>query len=150
MKNIKLLLILTACTICATGCGKKKEIKSADLALALNSEVPFTEHLTEIDETTAIIRYGFDTKDCENIISFIGTQGTCDEFTIIKTGDKKAVKEKLGQYLSDKKAQYDKYRPEESLKLDSVIIEEYKNCVTMIVTSDTEKAMNIYGNYLKK
>lgn len=150
MKKVKLLLVLALSAICISGCGKIKEIKSADLALKLNSEVSFAEQLAETDETTAKGRYGLDTKDCESIISFIGTKGTCDEFAIIKTADKKGVEEKLQKYLAKKKTQYETYRPEEASKLSDVVIEEYKDCVTMIVTSDKQNALSVYKGYLKK
>lgn len=150
MRKIKFFIALMLVLFSIVGCGKKSEINSADLALSLNSDVTFGEQLTEIDSSAAQRRYGISSKDYENIISFVGTKGTCDEFVIIKTSDTDKITEKLDAYLTLKQTEYNDYRPYEAQKLATPIIERHKDCVTMIITADYENALNVYRNYLKK
>ncbi len=148
-KYIKLIPILVI-AILLFGCGKVSEIVNADLSAALADNVAFSEQLTEIDTGTAENRYMLNSKDYTELTSYIGTMATADEFVIIKTGDVEGVTEKLNAYIERTRKEYETYRPNEVAKLDAAIIEVYKDAVTMIITADTENAVEIYNEYIKK
>ncbi len=131
------------------GCGKKSEIIPADLAIALNESVSFSEALAEIDGSSAGRRYNISSGDYDEITAFVGTPSTCDEFVIVKTSDTDAITEKLNSYLDYKRGEYDEYRPYEASKLESAIIETYHDAVVMIITEDEAVATEAYNEYLK-
>ena len=146
MKIIPLLLLLTV----VVGCGKIEEIETVELSKLLNSSVAFSEHLTHINAQYSEKRYSLNPKDYSEISAYVGTAAVCDEFVIVKTETTEAMKEKLEKYIGQKRKIYEKYRPGEVSKLDSAIIETYNNAVVMIITADTENALDVYREYLKK
>lgn len=150
MKKYVCLILTAMLMLLMSGCGKKSEIINSELAYKLNSELTFAEPLTELDDFAAEQRYGINPGDYTELTAFVGTKGICDEFLIVKTPSVEGMTASLNEYLQSKKADYEIYRPSETGKLDSVIIEEYKGTVVMIITSDTENARMIYTDYLKK
>lgn len=132
------------------GCGKKSDIISSDLVQNLTDNVAFTEQLTEISSNNAETRYGLDSKDYIDIMAVIGTAATCDEIVIVKTDDTDNVMELLNQYLENKQEEYDKYRPDEASKLSNPIIEVHNNTITMIISGDSQTAIDAYNEYLRK
>lgn len=150
MKKMFLAIFTLLIIVLNTGCGKKSEIISADLAKIMNDNFTFSEKLTEIDSTSAEERYSLSKKDYNEICAFVGTKGTCDEFVIIKTDDTESVIKKLNKYLEVKYEVYSAYRPNEIDKLKNPIIEEYKNTVVMIISNNNEDALRLYKEYLKK
>lgn len=146
MKIIPLILLLTF----VVGCGKIEEIETEELSKQLNSSVAFSEHLTHINAQYSEKRYSLNPNDYSEISAYVGTAAVCDEFVIVKTETTEAMKEKLEKYIGQKRKTYEKYRPAELGKLDSAIIETYNNAVVMIITADTENALDVYREYLKK
>ncbi|MDD6563935.1 MAG: DUF4358 domain-containing protein [Clostridiales bacterium] len=145
LKLIPLLVILIL-----AGCGKKDEIVSSELSQALIDANLFCEQLTVIDNDNAEKRYSLNSKDYSELTAAVGTVSTCDEFAIIKTGNTDAVVKDINEYLELKRERYEKYRPDETYKLNAPIIEVYNDAVMLIVTSDTDRAMKVYQEYLKK
>ncbi len=146
LKIIPLILLLTA----VVGCGKIEEIETEELSEQLNSSVAFSELLTKTDTQYIEKRYSLNPKDYSEVSAYVGTAAVCDEFVIVKTEATEAMKEKLKKYVEQKRKTYEKYRPAEVGKLDSAIIETYNNAVVMIITADTENALDVYREYLKK
>lgn len=132
------------------GCGKKEEIVISDLSSAISESVKFSERLTQLDTENIEKRYSLNTKDYADAVAFVGTVSTCDEYVIIKTESAESVAKKLKEYVSNKKDDYKTYRPNETYKLDSAMIEVHNNSVVMIITEDSKKAQNVYEEYLKK
>ena len=145
LKLIPLLVILVL-----AGCGKKDEIVSSELSQALMDANLFCEQLTVLDNDNAEKRYSLNPKDYSELTAAVGTASTCDEFAIIKTGNADSVVNDINEYLELKREQYEKYRPDETYKLDAPIIEVYNDAVVLIVTANTDTAMKVYQEYLKK
>ena len=149
MKYMKIFAVITAFVLLAS-CGKKSEIINAELSQAIKDNVEFSEQLTQIDTINAQKRYMLSSKDYSEITAFVGTASVCDEFVIVKTTDTEGIAEDLKSYIDSKKESYNTYRPNEVYKLDNAIIEQYKDAVVMIITADSDDAIRVYEEYLKK
>lgn len=144
-------IVTVAAVLCmVVGCGKKDEITVSELASVLSENAVFAERLTQIDTANTEKRYAINSKDYKEITAYVGTAGVCDEFVIAKTNAPEEMKTKFEKYLKDKRGSYEKYRPGEVYKLDNAIIEVYADAAVLIVTADTEKAHEVYCDYLKK
>lgn len=148
-RHISIILITTLFFVLA-GCGKKSEITVSELTAALSENVSFSEQLTQIDAENIEERYSLNSKDFNEITAFVGTASVCDEFVIVKTDSPETMKEKLEKYIENKRRVYEEYRPDEVYKLDNRVIEIYKDAVVMIITADSDGAMEAYKQYLKK
>ena len=148
MKKCKALIALLVLLVC--GCGKKEMIEMSELSSTLAESVSFSEQLTEIDASNIEKRYALNSKDYTEITAFVGTLSTCDEYVIVKTENPDAMTEKFNKYLEKKRKEYKRYRPDEVYKLDSAVIETHNKSVVMIITADSENALDVYKKYLKK
>lgn len=145
-KIIPVLLLM----MLVMSCGKIEEIAITELSETLAAFVAFSEQLTQLDTENIEKRYSLNSKDYSEITAFTGTAAVCDEYVIVKTETPAAIKEKLGKYIEGKRKIYEDYRPAEVYKLDNAVIEEYNNAVVMIITADSENALDVYKQYLKK
>ena len=149
MKYMKIFTVLTTLFLLVS-CGKKSEIINAELSREITDNVEFSEQLTQIDTINAQKRYMLSSKDYSEITAFVGTASVCDEFVIVKTTDTEGIAEDLRSYIDSKKESYKTYRPNEIYKLDNAIIEQYEDAVVMIITADSDDAIRVYEEYLKK
>lgn len=149
MKYMKIFTVLTTLFLLVS-CGKKSEIINAELSREITDNVEFSEQLTQIDTINAQKRYMLSSKDYSEITAFVGTASVCDEFVIVKTTDTEGIAEDLRSYIDSKKEIYKTYRPNEVYKLDNAIIEQYEDAVVMIITADSDNAIRVYEEYLKK
>ena len=149
MKYMKIFAVLTMLFLLVS-CGKKSEIINAELSREITDNVEFSEQLTQIDTINAQKRYMLSSKDYSEITAFVGTASVCDEFVIVKTTDTEGITEDLRSYIDSKKESYKTYRPNEIYKLDNAIIEQYEDAVVMIITADSDDAIRVYEEYLKK
>ncbi|MGN0161989.1 MAG: DUF4358 domain-containing protein [Candidatus Ornithomonoglobus sp.] len=148
-KKIYALISILLCTVFFAGCGKKREVSGAELADVLCREVPFSETLTEIDNTTSSKLLYLNPNEYSKITMYVGTQSTCDEFAIIETSNPSDVIEKIESYLEQKKSNYLVYRPGEADKIDSAYVTTYKNAVVMVVCANPIAAETAFKAYLK-
>ena len=149
MKYMKIFAVLTTLFLLVS-CGKKSEIINAELSQEITDNVEFSEQLTQIDTINAQKRYMLSSKDYSEITAFVGTASVCDEFVIVKTSNTEGIIEDLRSYIDSKKESYKTYRPNEIYKLDNAIIEQYEDAVVMIITADSDNAIRVYEEYLKK
>lgn len=149
MKYMKIFAVLTTLFLLVS-CGKKSEIINAELSQEITDNVEFSEQLTQIDTINAQKRYMLSSKDYSEITAFVGTASVCDEFVIVKTSNTEGIIEDLRSYIDSKKESYKTYRPNEIYKLDNAIIEQYEDAVVMIITADSDDAIRVYEEYLKK
>lgn len=149
MKYMKIFAVLTMLFLLVS-CGKKSEIINAELFREITDNVEFSEQLTQIDTINAQKRYMLSSKDYSEITAFVGTASVCDEFVIVKTSNTEGIIEDLRSYIDSKKESYKTYRPNEIYKLDNAIIEQYEDAVVMIITADSDDAIRVYEEYLKK
>lgn len=150
MKKYNVLIALTAMLLLMCGCGKKETIDISELSGALAESVSFSEQLTQIDVSNIEKRYALNSKDYTEVAAFVGTLSTCDEYVIVKTENPEAMTEKFNKYIEKKREEYKVYRPDEVYKLDSAVIETHNKTVVMIITADSENAIDAYKEYLKK
>ena len=149
MKYMKIFAVLTTIFLLMS-CGKKSEIINSELSREITDNVEFSEQLTQIDTINAQKRYMLSSKDYSEITAFVGTASVCDEFVIVKTSNTEGITEDLRSYIDSKKESYKTYRPNEVYKLDNAIIEQYEDAVVMIITADSDDAIRVYEEYLKK
>lgn len=149
MKYMKIFAVLTTIFLLMS-CGKKSEIINSELSREITDNVEFSEQLTQVDTINAQKRYMLSSKDYSEITAFVGTASVCDEFVIVKTTDTEGITEDLRSYIDSKKESYKTYRPNEVYKLDNAIIEQYEDAVVMIITADSDNAIRVYEEYLKK
>ena len=149
MKYMKIFAVLTTIFLLMS-CGKKSEIINSELSREITDNVEFSEQLTQIDTINAQKRYMLSSKDYSEITAFVGTASVCDEFVIVKTSNTEGIIEDLRSYIDSKKESYKTYRPNEVYKLDNAIIEQYEDAVVMIITADSDDAIRVYEEYLKK
>ena len=149
MKYMKIFAVLTTIFLLMS-CGKKSEIINSELSREITDNVEFSEQLTQIDTINAQKRYMLSSKDYSEITAFVGTASVCDEFVIVKTTDTEGITEDLRSYIDSKKESYKTYRQNEIYKLDNAIIEQYEDAVVMIITADSDDAIRVYEEYLKK
>lgn len=146
LKLIPFIIIL----LLAVGCGKKDTIVTSELSTQIAESVMFSEQLMQIDNRNIEKRYSLNSKDYKEVVAFTGTLSVCDEYLIVKTDAPDTVKEKLEKYVSNKRKEYETYRPDEVAKLDSAVIESHNDSVVLIITADSEKALAVYKEYVKK
>ena len=149
MKYMKIFAVLTTLFLLVS-CGKKSEIINAELSQEITDNVEFSEQLTQIDTINAQKRYMLSSKDYSEITAFVGTASVCDEFVIVNTSNTEGIIVDLRSYIDSKKESYKTYRPNEIYKLDNAIIEQYEDAVVMIITADSDNAIRVYEEYLKK
>ena len=149
MKYMKIFAVLTTIFLLMSW-GKKREIINSELSREITDNVEFSEQLTQIDTINAQKRYMLSSKDYSEITAFVGTASVCDEFVIVKTSNTEGIIEDLRSYIDSKKESYKTYRPNEIYKLDNAIIEQYEDAVVMIITADSDDAIRVYEEYLKK
>lgn len=149
MKYMKIFAVLTTIFLLMS-CGKKSEIINSELSREITDNVEFSEQLTQIDTINAQKRYMLSSKDYSEITAFVGTASVCDEFVIVKATDTEGITEDLRSYIDSKKESYKTYRQNEVYKLDNAIIEQYEDAVVMIITADSDNAIRVYEEYLKK
>lgn len=149
-KKIYPMIAAVLCIVLFTACGRKNEVIGSELAQEFCQEVPFAEALTEIDSSSAVKLLYLNPNDYSEIVMYIGTQSTCDEFAIIKTNTPDTVVDKLQSYLSKVRSDYMTYRPAEANKADNAFITSYKGTVVMVVCSAPGTAEQVFKNYLKK
>lgn len=150
MKKYFMMIPVLIVVFLLSGCGKKEEIDSSELSGVLSGNVAFSEQLTQINTGNIERRYDFNSRDYNEVTAFVGTASVCDEYLIVKTDAPQGIAEKLGNYIENKKKIYEEYRPGEIYKLDNAIVETYNNAVVMIITADSENALDVYKEYLKK
>lgn len=148
-KKIYMLVMIILCIDLFTGCGKKREVSGTELAEVFCREVPFSETLTEIDNTTSSKLLYLNPNEYSKLTMYVGTQSTCDEFAVIETSSPTEVTEKIESYLAQKKSNYLEYRPAEADKIDNAYVTTYKNAVIMVVCANSEAAETAFKNYLK-
>ena len=149
MKYMKIFAVLTTIFLLMS-CGKKSEIINSELSREITDNVEFSEQLTQVDTINAQKRYMLSSKDYSEITAFVGTASVCDEFVIVKTSNTEGIIEDLRSYIDSKKESYKTYRQNEIYKLDNAIIEQYEDAVVMIITADSDDAIRVYEEYLKK
>lgn len=150
MKKIYLLIAAAISLTLMVSCGKKSEIVQSELVEAILNGSTFSETLTELGNAEAEKRFYLNPNEYSEITAYVGTKATCDEIVVIKSSDTDNIESKLRGHLETLKNNYSSYRPAEAQKIDSAVLEQYKDTVVLVVSGDSAKVRSIYENYLKK
>lgn len=149
--KVKILFFAVIISLFFTSsCGKKSEIVHGELAQALCGSVPFSERLTQLDDSAAQRLLYLNPNDYSELTMLVGTRATCDQIIIVKTASEKTVKEKLSNYLANLKSDYSSYRPAEAQKIENMFSAERNGTIVIVVSADSTKAEMVYMEYLKK
>lgn len=150
MKHIKGTAAALAAMLILSSCGKKEDIDPLDMAQALSSGIAFSETLTGLDTEAAESYLMLNPNDYEEMSVYVSTKACCDEVAVIKTYSPNTVKEKLTAHISEMVEDYEVFRPTELGKLESAVINTYKDTVVLIIAPDMDEAQAVYKEYLKK
>jgi hypothetical protein len=145
MKRIKLLLIIAALLIlCA--CGRSQTLDPARLAEELIDGVPFGEALTPLEAENALRLYRIDSEDALQVVAYVGTGATVDEFSIWESAGGSAAKriqECLQNRIDEQKEGYSDYMPKEVPKLDHAVLIQEGDWVILCISEDADTAKEI-------
>ncbi|MBQ3426332.1 MAG: DUF4358 domain-containing protein [Clostridia bacterium] len=150
MKIIKRMAAALSISLILCSCGTKKDIDANDMAAALSQSIAFDETLTELDQTCAENYFMMNPNDYEQMSAYVSTKACCDELAVIKTYSPNTVKEKLTAHISELIEDYESFRPTEVSKLESAVINTYKDTVVLIIAPDIDEAQTAYKEYMKK
>ncbi|MDR1204207.1 MAG: DUF4358 domain-containing protein [Peptococcaceae bacterium] len=145
MKRIKLLWIAAALLVLCM-CGRAQALDPAKLAEDLIGGVPFAEALTPLETENAQRLYRIDSKDMLQVVAYVGTGATVDEFSIWESSGSSAAKriqESLQSRIDEQKEGYSDYMPEEVPKLDHAVLIQQGDWVILCVSEDAEIAKEI-------
>jgi hypothetical protein len=151
MKRTQFLSALAVCAaalmvLCA--CGRSQAPDPAELAEALISGVSFAETLTPLETENAQRLYRINSEDVLQVVAYIGTGATVDEFSIWESADRAAaerIQESLQTRIDEQKEGYSDYMPEEVPKLDHAVLIRQGNWDVLCVSGDAETAKEIIG-----
>ena len=143
-------MLSALCAILIAGCGKIKSVEPQALAEAINDNVTFDDYLSVIDSDGAEKYFYLNPNDYTELVAYVGTDATCDEFIIVKTNDVQTIRTKLEEHIGLLRDLYETYRPDETAKLDTAFIETYKDAVVMIISPSPEQAQSTFKSYIKK
>jgi hypothetical protein len=135
------LLILCAC-------GRAPELDPQKLAQALISDVPFAETLTPLEAENARRLYRIDSEDVLQVVAYIGTGATVDEFSIWKSAgaaSAERIMKSLQTRIDQQKEGYSDYMPEEVPKLDHAVLIQKGSWIVFCVSADAETAKEVVG-----
>ena len=150
MKSIITMAAALAAMLILSSCGTKKDIDPVDMAEALSRSIAFSETLTPLETAAAESYFMLNPNDYEEMGVYVSTKACCDEVAVIHTYSPNTVKEKLTSHISEMMEDYEVFRPSELSKLESAVINTYKNTVVLIIAPDMDEAQAAYKEYLKK
>lgn len=159
MKQRKYFTVCTAIA-CASmllfsGCGNKpstKEFNDDQLAEEILREVSFATPLSEVDDEDAAFMFMLPEDLSVDIDLYMATGTYADEFVIFDTDsadDAEKVKAIAETHISEIKASFSDYLPEEVPKIDNAILITHGEYVILCITDDHEKAASIIQSHIE-
>ena len=127
--------------LCA--CGGETPYEPAATADALLESGAFSEHLESIDQDVACLLYGLDESTVTDSAVYGSTGATAEELAVFTLTDEEAAeaaRAALETRISDQRAAYESYIPEEVTKLDVAILDIRGSSVLLVVAADIEAA----------
>jgi hypothetical protein len=150
MKKTKPPLAVICCVaalLILGSCGSR-DLDPQQLAEDLIGGVPFAEALSSLEADNALRLYRIDSEDVLQVVAYIGTGATVDEFSIWESVGATAaerIRESLQARIDQQKEGYQDYRPEEVPKLDHAVLVRKGTWVVLCVSPDAETAKEIIG-----
>ena len=148
-KIIIALTVLLTFALCA--CGKSACDVTPDInekAQALLTEITYEDELSEIDEDLISLLYSdLDLNDVTDKKVYVSSGATAEELALFLCKDESAAKNVMAaatQRVLEQKESYENYIPEEVARLDKMLILRRGNLVVLTVSSDPDKANEIF------
>ena len=149
-KTLLSLTLLLAFVLCACG-GKSVSDETPDInqkAEALLNEIDYEDELSEIDEDMISLLYSeLDLNDVTDKKVYVSSGATAEELALFLCKDVDAARRVMSaatQRVLDQRESYEGYNPKEVLRLDSMKIMRRGNLVVLTVSSDPDKANEIF------
>ena len=134
-----------AAAFALTACGSQnKELDPAAVAENLLENVTFASELEKASDTTASLMFSL--PEGAEIVLYMGNGAYSDELAIITCADEKdadAAEQAVEQHLSDVKASFEDYIPEEADKVDNAVSKTVGKYVIVCVSGDENAASAI-------
>ena len=131
------------CTV-LTGCGSSAEAPApADAIKSLQSELTFTDQMTDLDSEGACRFYDLDATLVADSAAYVGSGATAESlaaFTAKDSDSADQLVEALGAFVDGWIEGYSSYKPEEVPKLESAVIDRQGETVVFCVTDDNAAA----------
>lgn len=147
MRKIKwnrMFCAVLACTALA-GCGKELTLVPADAVTGLQSELTFTDEMTEKDKAGTCTFYDVDETLVSEAAALVGSGATAESLSVWKAESADAateIKQDLQTFQTGWIDGYSDYMPEEVPKLESAVLEQQGVYVVFCVTSDNDGAQD--------
>ena len=157
------LSIIILILMFAAGCGQSEttpETSSADtrrdineLCTVLLNGKYFEDELSLIDTSYCEMLLGISDEEYENVILYMGSGATSEQFVIFETADKEkaaAIKGKCDEYISSQTAAYADYMPKEVDRLNKACVNVYNDkYVVLCVASDSDGSEAAISDFFK-
>lgn len=149
MKTRKFFVTLATVGMLAgmlAGCGGSKSatVDTSALAKSLTSEITYENDLNEIDADT-IENYIAVEEGVEGSM-YMSSGSTAEEVAVFTAPDSETAKKmesNVEAFLSDQKASFKDYIPEEAARIDEAVLVQDGNYVVLCVSGDSDNAQKI-------
>lgn len=152
MKNYFKVLLATALVFSFVGCSKGQAVKLPTVLDEIKKEVPLKE-VMDLSLEDLSDNYGIESKDVTQFAGEITTtNSSADEIVMIEGKDKDSterIKKSLEERLKSKENQAANYNAAQAAVIKKSNIKVNGNFVSMIVTTDVDKAISVYNKYVK-
>lgn len=158
--SVLILTFLCGCTNRPTGeiipVGSEMEDSSSseyEMAKKLMEETDMNDSMTQITsrKMTGMLFDGDKSVINEGVLFLSSKEGNTDTVGVFTTDHLDTCREKLSDYLKDKKNEVEIYNPDETFKISNAIISDNgKDRIIMVVSPDIEKARKAVDDLLGK
>lgn len=149
----KRLLVFSAIFLLLAGCGGQKTPDVSDVAKGLNTDLKYSETLTEMDKDTALDVHGLSADDVDSIAGYINSGASAEEVLVIKSKGNSEQKnyDTVNQYVEDLKESVKNYQPEQFklMQTNTYLSKQGKYVILCISADDTTKAEKAALKYFK-
>ncbi|MBQ1459860.1 MAG: DUF4358 domain-containing protein [Oscillospiraceae bacterium] len=151
MKRFFALILVVLLTVFAAGCGEngQQEVDVSALASALAQQVEFEAPMKEL--TAEQLSNYLTLPEGAKAAAYMSNGTTAEEVMAVQCADSSeaaAVKSAIESFLSDQRAEMERYLPEEVARLENAVLAQKGSCVVLCVTADTDTAESIIKEYL--
>ena len=155
MRNTcKRLLCAAAALAMLTGCGgTKTALVPQDAVASLQSQLAFTDEMTEKDKDGACTFYDVDAALVADAAALVGSGATAESLSVWQAADADAAKQIVGALETFQTGWidgYSDYKPEEVPKLESAVLEQRGDTVVFCVTADNDGAADAVKQLLDR
>ena len=147
-----IILILLGVTIIYKNTNTNITINMQELATHLINAQIFEDSLAQIDKDSIIKKWGFDSENIKDMVSYVGTGATAEEILIMEiydSKDKDKVKKIIEEKIEERKIDFQNYLPKEVFKLENYYLKIKNNYIILCISNDYDKANKVINDYIK-